>query len=270
MSIKISIIMPVHNAEKLVWETIESILNQTYKDFEFVIVDDCSTDNSYEICQKYTQQDKRIKLYKNEKNLWVVKTRNKLLKLVDKKSQYIAIIDSDDVAKPERLAKQIEFLEKNLDYAVVGSFLEIIDENSKTIWYRKYPISYKDVKKTICKKSPLAQPAVMIRKSAWNNVWAYNENFERVQDYELWFRFFNKWYKLGNLPEYLLKYRIHSNQWKSKHLKLTLKNTIKIQLSNIKKCFCSLGYILAEIFLLALPSKWILEMFKKLEYKNEK
>lgn len=101
------------------------------------------------------------------------------------KSKYIAIIDSDDIAKPNRLEKQFIFLEKNKEYSIVWSFLEIIDENWETIWYRKYPVTYKEIKKIICKKSPLAQPAVMIRKSDLDKVWKYNEEFERVQDYEL-------------------------------------------------------------------------------------
>ncbi len=269
----ISVVMPVYNSEKLVWETIESILNQTFIDFEFIIVDDCSTDKSWNIIQKYANKDRRIKAYRNKKNLGVVKTRNKMLDLINHNSKYIAMIDSDDIAKPERLDKQIKFLEKNTDYAIVWAFLEIIDKNGKTIWYRKYPVTPDEIGKTICKKSPLAQPSVMVRKSAWDKVWKYNKNFERVQDYELWFRFFKKWYKLANLPEYLLKYRIHSNQGKSKHLKLTIKNTLKIQTSNLKYCKNKLStflYMLVELFLLFLPSSLILNLFKKIEYKNEK
>lgn len=272
---KVSVIMPVYNTEKYVAEAIESILNQTFKDFEFIIIDDCSTDWSYQICKEYAKKDKRIRLFRNDKNMGVVKTRNLLFKKVSPESKYIAIIDSDDVAKKDRLEKQVKFMEDNPDYAIIGSNLEIINENWETIGYRKYPETFNEVKKIILKKSPLAQPSALIRKTYLKKVWDYNEKFERAQDYELWVRFFSKWFKLWNIQEALLKYRVFPEQWKSKHLKLTLKNTIKIQVNAIRKYWIKptisdLIFILAEILLLLLPNKVILFLFKKLEYGRKK
>jgi len=269
---KISVVMPVYNTEQFVWEAIESIFNQSFTDFEFIIIDDASTDKSFQICEEYAKKDNRIKLYRNEENLGVVKTRNKLLEKVSKDSNYIAIIDADDVAKNNRLEKEYDFLEKNSDYSVVWSNINIIDENWKKIWQRIYPVNNNEVQKTIIKKSPLAQPAVMVRKKSWDKVGWYNIDFERCQDYELWFRFFDAWFKIWNIWEFLMNYRVFSEQWKSKHLKLTLKNTIKIQKKYLfsKRYFSisNLIYFLAENILLIFPNTFILWMFKKLEYRK--
>ena len=269
--ILISVIMPVYNTEKYVWEAIESILNQSFKDFEFIIVDDCSRDNSYKICEEYSKKDNRIKLFRNKENIWVVKTRNVLFKKINSNSKYIAIIDADDIALNNRLEKQYNFLENNLDYSLVWTNTEIINEKWNNIWYRKYPENNNEVKKIICKKSPLAQPSVMIRKRDLEKIGNYNEEFERCQDYELWFRFFNKWFNIWNIQEYLMKYRVFSEQWKSKHLKVTIINTIKIQKKYILKkkyfSFSNLIYFILENLLLFLPNKLILSLFKKLEYK---
>ena len=272
--VKISVVMPVYNTEKYVWKAIESILAQSFKDFELVIIDDCSTDWSYEICKEYSEKDDRIKLYKNEENIWVVKTRNRLFKKISKDSIYIAILDADDVARNDRLEKQFNFLENNLDYSILWSNINIINENWKVSWSRKYPKYNGEVTNTICKKSPLAQPASMIRKTSLEKIGNYNEDFERCQDYELWFRFFDQWFKIWNIQENLLNYRVFSEQWKCQHLKLTLNNTIKIQKKYIFKkkyiSFSNIVYYFLENLLLLLPNIFILWLFKTLEYKNGK
>ena len=267
---KISVIMTVYNSEKYVWETIGSILAQSYKNFEFIIIDDGSSDDSYNICAKYASQDERIRLYKNEKNIWVVKTRNKLLEAVRDDTKYIAIIDADDISYPERLEKQVEFLEDNPDISLLGSDIDIIDEAGQKIWERMYPHNHDEVKKSIFQKSPLAQPASMIRKSSLDEVWEYNEVFERCQDYELWCRMFDRGYLIANLPENLTAYRVFPDQGKTKYLKLTLRNTLKIQKKYIfqRKYFSlqNLLYFLGESIISLLPRKIILWLFKKMSY----
>ncbi len=271
---KVSVVMPVYNTEKYVWEAISSILSQTFSDYEFIIIDDCSSDNTYNICKEYSEKDSRVKVYKNKYNIWVVKTRNELFKKVDNSSKYIAIMDADDISNPDRLLKQYQFLEKNKDISVLWWSIEIIDYNSEVIWYRKYPNNFKKVSSSILKKSPFAQPSVMIRKIDLLKVWYYNIDFERCQDYELWFRFFDLWYKLTNIDDYLIKYRVFEWQWKSKHLKLTLKNTIKIQSKYIykKKYFNINSFIYHNLLkiITIFPNSVILKLFKILEYKNAK
>ena len=110
--------MPVYNTEKYVAEAIESILNQSFSDFEFIIIDDCSSDNSWELIQKYAKKDKRIRAYKNERNRGISYTRNKLIDL--SKTNYIVSQDSDDISLKNRLELSYNFLRKNKDYAVIS------------------------------------------------------------------------------------------------------------------------------------------------------
>ena len=267
---KVAVIMAVYNTEAYVWEAIYSILSQSFSEFEFIIIDDNSSDNSYQICKEYAEKDSRIQLFRNKNNNWVVKTRNKLLEKIPQHIEYISIIDADDLAKKSRNEKQIIFLQCHQDYSLIGTNLEIINEEGDIIWYRQYAQDNKEVSKVIGKKSPLAQPSVMIRKKDLNVIWRYNEDYERCQDYELWFRFFDWGYKIWNLQEALTQYRIFPNQWKSKYVRLSLKNTIMLQRRYIfkKKYFSvtNLLYFLWENLLMFFPDRIILFLFSKISY----
>lgn len=266
----VSVLMPNYNGEKYLAEAIESVLNQSYTNFEFIIIDDCSSDNSWSIIQDYAASDERIRPFRNKKNLNVVKTRNKAFRKASSKSKYFAIFDSDDICLKDRLEKQVNFLEKNEKYGVVGSHTIIIDENANKIGLRKYPLNNKEVQSKIIRYSPLAQPATMIRKKVLEDVGYYNEDFVRVQDYELWFRIAKK-YAIGNVDKALLKYRVSLEQGKNKHLKLTLKNTLIVQKKYLfTKKYFSLGGLLnflLQHILFLLPNKLILWAFKKLRYR---
>ncbi len=266
--------MPVYNTEKYVWEAIESILAQGFWDFECIIIDDASNDRSYEICEAYAQKDKRIKLLRNKKNIWVVKTRNLLLKKVSPKAKYIALLDADDMMREDRLEQQYNFLEQNKTISVLGSNISIIDQAGREIWERKYPKDSGEVEKTIFQKSPLAQPAVMIRKVDLDTLWEYDESYERAQDYDLWCRFYDAWYMISNIQEPLTAYRISPQQGKNTHLKLTLRNTIRVQKKYIfqKKYFSlkNLMYFFVENMLYLFPNAFILWVFKKINYIDEK
>lgn len=225
----ISVFTPNYNNGRYISETIKSILNQTYFNFEYIIIDDCSTDNSWIIIKKYAQIDKRIKIYRNNKNLNIVKTRNKGFKLSSPHSKYFAILDSDDIALPDRLSRQVIFLEKNFDYGLVGSNAIIINEESEKIGYRTFPSQDKTIRKTICKYNPIAHSSVMLRKKAIEEVGFYDRRWEVCEDYDYWLRVGISW-KLGNIDDFLIKYRISRNQIKSRRIKETLKKTYKIQL----------------------------------------
>jgi glycosyltransferase involved in cell wall biosynthesis len=133
---RITVLMPVYNGEKYLREAIDSIFNQTFTDFEFLIVDDGSTDNSVEIINSY--QNSRINLVKNDKNEGLVYTLNRGLSLA--KGEYIARMDCDDISLPERLKKQIDFLDSNSEIAVVGTWIKVINEKEEpqTTW--QYPL----------------------------------------------------------------------------------------------------------------------------------
>ena len=266
----VSVIMAVYNTEKFVSEAIESILFQSFENFEFIIVDDCSTDESYEICKKYSLKDDRIKLFKNEKNMWISFTRNRLIELSS--TNYICTQDSDDVSLPERLKLSYEFLEKNLDYWVVSWDNIIIDESWKMIWYRKYD---NNIWKIILKKSPISQPSSMFRKDVFLEMWKYDKNLNYWEDYDLWLKMFANWYKIENLDKNLLRYRLRKWQTKDLRIKDTIRNTIFIQkrankIYWIRANFWDKIYWFCEKILLILPNFMIMYLFKKLEYrKNE-
>ena len=260
--------MPVYNTKKWVWEAIESILNQSFKDFEFIIIDDYSTDWSYEICQKYAEKDKRIKLYRNDKNEWLCYTRNKLINLAT--TDYIASQDSDDISKKDRLELEYKFLSENTQYSVTWWDCEIINENWKKIWLRKYSDNIPNI---IVKKCPIANPSSMFKKSHFYKIWWYTDNkrFDGTEDYDLWLNFYLHWYKIKNLQNVLIEYRIREWQTKS-NIKKILKNTIHIQKKYIKlwvkATISDKIYILCEHILLLMPDKIIDFLFKKITYEK--
>ena len=262
----VSVIMPVYNTKQWVWEAIESILNQTFEDFEFIILDDCSTDGSYEICEKYAKKDKRIKLYRNDKNEGVAFTKNKLIELTS--TNYIASQDSDDVSFLNRLELEYNFLENHKDYGVVSGNNVIIDEDWKEIWHRIYSDNMKYI---ILKKSPVSHPTTLIRKSDFLAVWWYTK-VKYVEDYDLWIKFYENWYKIKNLDEDLLYYRIR--KWAQKwHVKETIRWTLKCQkeaYSKIKPSFSDRVYHFALSCLLLLPKSTILKIFSIIEYNSNK
>lgn len=265
----VSVLMPAYNTERFISEAIDSILNQTYQNFEFLILDDASTDNTWKIIQKYAEKDLRVKAYQNEVNLNIVKSRNKLFTLADLKAKYYAIFDSDDVSLENRLEQEVEFLEENPEYGIVGGHNLIINEKSEVIAKRKYETDYKKIRKNILIQSPLSQPSVMIRKSSIEKVGIYNEAFQYCEDYDLWIRILTH-FKIINIDKFLLKYRISIEQSKNLHLHRILINTIKIQLYNIFKFFSlkSILFIVLEMVLLLLPKDSILKMFKKTYYSS--
>jgi len=269
MNAKISIIMPVYNTKNFLDETILSILNQTFKDFEFIIIDDFSTDWSYELLKEYEKRDNRIKVYRNEKNMWISFTRNKLISLTN--TNLIATQDSDDISELNRLELQYNFLINNSDYSAISSNNLIINENSEIIWKRIYN---KDINKIILKKSPLSNPASMFKKDIFLQLWWYEDNLNYWEDYDLWLKMYLNWYKLKVLNNFLLRLRIRDWQTKSSKLKETLRNTIKLQKKYIKlwikPSFSDKLYIFIEQILLFLPNVIILNLFKIIEYKKWK
>lgn len=269
MKPKVSVIMPVYNTKRFLNETILSILTQTFKEFEFIIVDDFSIDWSYELLQEYEKKDNRIKLYRNEKNMWISFTRNKLISLTN--TNLIATQDSDDISESNRLELQYNFLINNSDYSAISSNNLIINESSEIIWKRIYEWN---IDKIILKKSPLSNPSSMFKKDIFLKLWWYEDNLNYWEDYDLWLKMYLNWYKLKVLNNFLLRLRIRDWQTKSSKLKETLKNTINLQKKYIrlwiKPSFSDNIYIFLEQILLFLPNVIILNLFKILEYKKWK
>lgn len=204
----VSVLMPAYNAEKYIGEAIKSILNQTFTDFEFIIIDDCSSDKSWDIIKKYAKADKRIVALRNKHNLGGCMILNKGLSLA--RGEYIARADHDDWSYPDRLEKQLDFIELHPEVGIVGGMMEIINETGKVIGKRKYNLSDKEIRKKIFWYSPFSHPLVLMRKIVIDKVGYYNPEFAPADDYELYFRI-GKVSKFANLEDVLLKYRVVTN-----------------------------------------------------------
>jgi glycosyltransferase involved in cell wall biosynthesis len=203
--VKVTVLMPVYNGEQYLSQAISSILNQTFTDYEFLIINDGSTDRSVEIVSSYN--DPRIKLIHNDTNIKLVETLNKGLLLSHGK--YIARMDCDDISRADRLAEQVSFMESNQDVDICGTWIKYINGYNKNNW--KPPINDDTIKCRLLFAPPLAHPSVMFRKDVMiNNNLLYSSKYEHCEDYDLWVRS-AQYVKFANINKVLLLYRIHSN-----------------------------------------------------------
>jgi glycosyltransferase involved in cell wall biosynthesis len=201
--------MPVYNAEKYLSEAIQSILNQTFGNFEFLIINDGSTDNSLSIIKGF--DDARIRLIDHPGNMGLVSSLNEGLKIAG--GQFIARMDADDISNTNRLQSQFDLLLANPEVGLVGCHMDIIDENKKVIGERIYQTSHDAIKVESLFRCPVPHPGVMFRKDSFiNNNLFYNPSFSYyAEDYELWQRALSI-LKFANVNAKLLLYRITSNQ----------------------------------------------------------
>jgi glycosyltransferase involved in cell wall biosynthesis len=203
----LSVIMPVYNAEKHLLFAINSILAQTFTQFEFIIIDDGSTDQSSTIIHSFT--DSRIIYQKNEKNIGLAHTLNKGID--EAKGQLIARMDADDIALPERLAKQVHFLNAHQQVDVIDCVMEYINENGDTIHQtNSNKLSYWQIKQQLPKENCLGHSSIMIRTEALKK---YKYKNVGNEDYELWLRMMADGIIIEKLPEVLLQYRIHQGSY---------------------------------------------------------
>jgi glycosyltransferase involved in cell wall biosynthesis len=268
----VSVLMPAYNPGPYVREAIDSVLAQTYSAFELVIIDDASSDGSYELAQEYAARDTRVRVFRQPHNQGIVAARNRAFAEAKPDARYYAILDSDDVALPERLEQQVAFLEAHPDYALVGGHTLIIDEDGKPAGIRRYPTDYAAICRTITRYNPIAQPAVMLRRSLLGSAAPYNAGYPRCQDYDLWLRLAAQ-HPIANLDRPVIKYRVSAQQGKRTHLRRTLALTLQLQRKWLfHHKFRSLGnwaYVAAEHGLLLLPEPWVLALFKRVTYNGE-
>lgn len=199
--------MPVYNGERYLREAIESILNQTFPDFEFLIINDGSTDHSVEIIASYN--DPRIKLIHNETNIGLISTLNRGIDLAN--GEYIARMDCDDVSLPERLEKQVAYLDENLTCAVIATNVIFLDEQgiSRGIWEDDAKTNiYEEIRSFLPKANCIAHPSIMIREETLK-IYRYNPLQYASEDYDLWLRLCADGKRIEKITEPLLKYRIH-------------------------------------------------------------
>ncbi len=206
---KISVVMSTYNRASFLPRSIESILNQTFTDFEFIIINDGSPDNSAEILKKYAKQDSRIRVITNKQNKGLIYSLNKGLD--EAKGKYIARMDDDDIALPNRFEKQYAFMEKNKDFAAVGSWVANPDDNKK--WAFHSETSPEKIKVLLyLNKVPISHPASFLRRSFLNKHHIrYSYKYKAAEDRKFWLDIIDAGGKITNIPEVLLLFRLHAS-----------------------------------------------------------
>ncbi|MEZ4804487.1 MAG: glycosyltransferase [Bacteroidia bacterium] len=201
MSKLVSILIPVFNNETTISESITSCLNQTYSNFELLILENNSIDSSLFKIQSFT--DPRIRVIEPEETGSIAEARNRLLR--EAKGEYIAWLDGDDCMMKERIEKQVKYLDKNEKVDLLGTW---ISTDSDSIPFKNFPVFFKDIEESLWFKNCLAQPSIMSRNFYQSEQIFYNESYANsVEDYELWYRL-SSIKRFANLPEYLCKYHI--------------------------------------------------------------
>jgi glycosyltransferase involved in cell wall biosynthesis len=205
---EVTVLMPVYNGEIYLKDAINSILSQSYTDFELLIIDDGSTDKSVEIIKSY--KDSRIVLFLNNKNCGLAHSLN--FGINNSKGKYIARMDCDDISIPTRLEKQVRFMDNNPEFGICGTWIKTIGEISN--YTNKYLENSDEIKANLLFNTSFAHPSVMIRKSVLteNNL-KYNEDHKfYYEDYGLWVEL-SRVTKMTNIPEVLLRYRVYKKSF---------------------------------------------------------
>lgn len=263
---KVSIIMGIYNCESTLGESIESILNQTYTNWELIMCDDCSKDNTFNVAKEYANKyPDKIKLIRNEKNLTLGPTLNRCIDLVEGK--YIARQDGDDLSINNRLCKQIEFLENNTQFDLVSSAMSIFDENGE---YGIRKLKSEPIGKDLMKGSVFAHATVVMKSEVMKNLNGYSDEIvkKQVEDYDLWFRFFEKGYRGYCLDEVLYMVREDRDAYKRKSIKRRI-NEIRVMIQGCKRLKLPLiNYIMiAKPIVAAITPQKLLMKYHRKKFK---
>lgn len=252
---KVSIVMGLYNCGNTLKESLDSLLNQTYKDFEIIMCDDCSKDNTSQIAQEYVSKyPHKFILLANSENKGLAYSLNKCISLAQ--GIYIARMDADDISKIDRLEKQVEFLDKNLEYALVGSSAQLFDENG--IWGKRQ-MKKIPKKKDFLFGSPFIHPTILIRKEILIKAGVYKVSKEtlRTEDYDLFMRLYALNYKGFNIQENLFLYREDNLSYKKRKYKYRI-DEARIRYEGFKRLNLmpiGLIYVLKPLVVGLIPQK---------------
>jgi glycosyltransferase involved in cell wall biosynthesis len=228
----VSVIMPVYNAQSFVAEAIESILQQTYRNFELVIVDDASTDASWSIVQKYVRRSNKIKAVRLKKNVnrGGDGAGNVAFQHTNPRSKYIARIDADDIALPKRLEVQVRYMEKHADIAVLGSSVDIINDEGTVVGRKKVASKHSEIYKKYFEVHPMIHPTLMVRRDELlDEKNMYKLELNANNDYLTFSHMISQGKKFHNLSEKVLLYRVHDTNDSLANIKRTFFNTLTIR-----------------------------------------
>jgi hypothetical protein len=226
----VSVVMSVFNGERFLPEAIESILDQSFKDFEFIIIDDGSTDRSASILDSYKNSDSRVRVF-HEQHAGLVNSLNRGCALAQGK--YLGRMDADDVASIDRLALQVDFLELHKEIGVLGGTVEWIDADGKSLGIYPYPFEDAEIKTELLRRCAMWHPTILLRREvlAWAGGYRH---IAGAEDYDLWLRVARQ-FQLANLETVILKYRIHPQQVSMQLKMKQVLGTIAVQVAAQKR-----------------------------------
>lgn len=220
---RVSVLLPVHDGRAFLREAIDSILGQTFRDFELLVIDDGSTDGSAAIAAEY--RDPRLRLVANGENLGLIRTLNRGLELA--RGDYVARMDADDVSLPERIARQVDFLDANPDVGICGSWTYWFGEVRDAV--KTYPTRPEDVRCQLLFDGAIAHPSVCLRRGWFaRHGLRFDEAYPYAEDYELWCRA-SEIFPLANLDEVLLRHRVHARSVTRRHARAQEETVRRIQ-----------------------------------------
>ena len=229
-TVTISVILATFNEPPdMIKKSIKSILEQTFTDFELLIYDDSTNAETISAIDSF-KYDERVKIFRSTVKKGFVVSLNEGLSAA--KGKYIARMDGDDISLPDRLEKEYVYLENNKKVFVVGGNMDIIDENDNVISSRKYPTDGLRLYFFSCFRCPLAHPSIMMRRELIDYGFRYNEKLKRSEDLDLWLRIINSGYKIANLPDTIINYRILNNFEDKRSNDVQRKYTFKVRKEN--------------------------------------
>lgn len=259
----VSIVMATYNEPPTqIEKAIASILNQSYRNLELLIYDDSTNPETISVIDSFCN-DERVKIHRFSVRLGFVPSLNKGLE--EAKGEYIARMDGDDIALPERIEKEVSVLEACLDVAVIGGAVNIIDANDKITSKRVYPLGGLRLRLYSCIRSPLAHPTVMMRRLIIDAGYKYDTKLQKSEDLDLWLRLLNSGYKIINLPYCVLSYRVADNFNTKRNSKEQWKYTAYVRRKNFsfRYFFFSVLSVVAGTILSILPKRIIDRAYNK-------
>lgn len=261
----VSVVMSVYNEEKYLKDTIESILGQTFTNFEFIIADDGSTDKTQDILKNYAQKDVRIKLIVNERNLGLAKSLNRGIERT--KGKYIARIDAGDLSRPERFEKQVRFSEGNEDSYILGTWAYWINEGKEIIGTWEVPPSINPT--LLYKTGGAIHPSIMIRRELFQKIGLYNENYDIPLDFEFYMRAIRNSFGISNIPEFLISVMRRDTGMTFSQLRTTQLRLFEIKLKYLPYLFnfWNIIYTMRSLVGCLLPSS-LLRIFADRRVRN--
>ena len=262
----VSVVMPVYNAGDYLVAALDSILHQTYSNFEFIIVDDASTDSSWKILKAYAARHENMRIFRNTTNRGVSETVKRAINKA--KGDYLARMDADDISVPQRLEKQVAYLQKHPKTVAVGGQCLLIDKKNVITGKKTFPKSFEDIYRYSFRFVPVQQPTLMIAKKRLPEHFEYYiDSMNTAEEVELFFKLF-QYGKVENLGDVLLHYRLHEGNTSF----LNIRQTFLLTLISRLKATYKYGYtprlsdaiitVLQTIIVLLLPKRVSLFLYK--------